>query len=186
MHYPLQSCLDLVRSNHCMDKTCELPHTDSITHTFLLRCTTTLILSSLYIHPMNMYYDLYLMDTDVSNFTTVSYQAEIILRLATKHDMGWYARNMVELQPLNRTIGLIGTARRYISHQVTSLKQQLCKNTNTRAHTQRLHHTRLNTSFAATAVTDTMKIYPFYDTTHEQHQTHLHCDEIHMLIHCLK
>ena len=48
---------------------------------------------------MNMYYDLYPIDTDVSNFTAVAYQAEIILHLATKPEMGWYARNINGIQP---------------------------------------------------------------------------------------
>ena len=72
---------------------------------------------------MNMYYVLYLVDTNVSDFTTVAYQAEIILRLATKLEMGWYACNMAELQKPNRTISFMGPTRRLITHQVTSWTQ---------------------------------------------------------------
>ena len=35
----------------------------------------------------------------VSDFIATTYQAGIILYLATKPDMGWYARNMSELEP---------------------------------------------------------------------------------------
>ena len=69
---------------------------------------------------MNMYYGLCPVDTDVSDFTTVAYNAEIILRLATKPEMIWYVRNMSELQSPNRTIGFMGPTRRLITHQATS------------------------------------------------------------------
>ena len=46
---------------------------------------------------MNMYYGLYPVDTDVSDFVATAYQAELIIRLATKPEMGWYARNMSEI-----------------------------------------------------------------------------------------
>ena len=83
-HASPQPCLALVHSNHWADKTCELPHTDHQTYPFPLRCTNTRIISPLYILPMNMYYGLYPVDTDVSAFTAIAYNAEIILRLATK------------------------------------------------------------------------------------------------------
>ena len=69
---------------------------------------------------MNMYYGLYPVDTDVSDFTTVTYNAEIIFRLATKPEMGWYARNMSELQSPNRIIGFMVPTRQLITHQATS------------------------------------------------------------------
>ena len=69
---------------------------------------------------MNMHYSMYPMDTDVSDFTAIVYQAEIILHLATKSKMGWYVRNMHELQKQNRTIGFMGPTRRLITHQTTS------------------------------------------------------------------
>ena len=59
-----------------------------------LPCDTTRIRSPLYFHPLNMYYGLYPVDTDASDFTAIAYQAEIILRLAIKPEMGWYARHM--------------------------------------------------------------------------------------------
>ena len=68
---------------------------------------------------MNMFYGLYPVDTDVSDFTACTYDAEIILRMATKPETGWYARNMSELQSPNRTIGFMGPTRRLITHQVT-------------------------------------------------------------------
>ena len=86
---------------------------------------------------MNMYYGLYPVDTDVSDFTADAYQAEIIIRLATKPEMGWYARNMAELQKPNRTIGYMGPTRRLITHQATSWTQQLYKDTDTRRDAQR-------------------------------------------------
>ena len=76
---------------------------------------------------MNMYYGLYSVDTDVSDFTAIVYSAKIILRLATKPEMGWYARNMSELQTPNRTIGCMDSTRRLITHQVTNWAQQLYK-----------------------------------------------------------
>ena len=96
-HASVQSCLALVHSNHWVDKTCELPYTDNRTCPFPLRCTSTRITSPLYILPMNMLHGLYPVDTDVSDFTVCAYNAEIILHLATKPEMGWYARNMSEL-----------------------------------------------------------------------------------------
>ena len=65
---------------------------------------------------MNMYYGLCPVDTDVSDFTTVAYNAEIILRLATKPVKGWYARSMSELQSPNRTIAFMEPTRRLITH----------------------------------------------------------------------
>jgi len=56
----------------------------------------TRVIPSLYIQPMNMYYGLYTVDTNVSDFKAVAYQAEIFLHLATKMEMGWYARNMMQ------------------------------------------------------------------------------------------
>lgn len=43
-----------------------------------------------------MYCTLYPVDTDVSDFITAAYQAEIILRLVAKSDIDWYVRNMSE------------------------------------------------------------------------------------------
>ena len=65
------------------------------------------------------------METDVSDFMAISYQAEIILHLVTKPEMGWYARNMYELQQPNCTIEFMGPTRRLIAHQATSWTQQL-------------------------------------------------------------
>ena len=44
-----------------------------------------------------MYYGLYPMNTAISEFIAAAYQVEIILGLANKPKMGWYARNMAEL-----------------------------------------------------------------------------------------
>ena len=81
---------------------------------------------------MNMYYNLYPVDMDVSNFTAVAYQAEVIQRLATKPEIGWYARNMTESQPPNRIICFTGPTKLIITHQVISWTQQLYKEKNTR------------------------------------------------------
>ena len=139
-HASPQPCFALVHSNHWADKTCELPHTDNLPYPFPLRCTSTRITSSLYILPMNMFYGLYPVDTDVSDFTACAYNAEIILRLTTKPEIGWYARNMGEFQSPNRTIGFMGPTRRLITHQATSWTQQLYKDTTARRDAQKFHH----------------------------------------------
>ena len=134
-----------------------------------------------------MYYGLYPVDTDVSEFTAVAYQAEIILRLATKPKMGWYARNMAESQKPNRTIGYMGPTRRLITHQATSWTHQLYKDTDTRRDTQRLHHPHPTTPMKTTAVTDAMKICLFCDTSDTSGDDpihYLHGDSIHLHVHC--
>lgn len=108
-----------------------------------------------------MYYGLYSVDTDVSDFTAMALNAEIILRLVTKPEMGWYARNISELQPLNRTIELMSPTRRFITHQVTSWTQQLNKDKNTRMDAQKFPLHNPTTPLAATTVTNTMKVCPF-------------------------
>ena len=143
-----------------------------------------LILSPLYYHLMNTYYGLYPVDTDVSDFTAVAYQAEIILRLATKPEMGWYALNMAELQKSNRTFGIIGPTRRLITHQATSWTHQLYKDNATRRDAQRLHHPHPTTLMTTTAVTDAMKICPFCDTSSSNTLQYLHGDSINLHIHC--
>ena len=82
-HASSQPYLALVHSIHWADKTCDIPHTDRQTYPFPLRCTNTRIISPLYLPPMNMYCGLYPVDTDVSDFTTIAYNAKIILHLAT-------------------------------------------------------------------------------------------------------
>ena len=72
---------------------------------------------------MNMYYGHYPMDTDVSDFVANAYQTELILRLA----IGWYARNMQELQPPNRTIGFTGP-----THCLSLTKQRARRSTYTK------------------------------------------------------
>ena len=69
---------------------------------------------------MNLYYGIYPVDTDVSGIIASAYQAELILRLATKPEMGWYARNMSEVQSPNRTFGFTGSTRRVITHQTAN------------------------------------------------------------------
>ena len=133
---------------------------------------------------MNMFYGLYPVDTDVSDFTACAYNAEIILRLATKPEMGWYARNMRALQSPNRTIGFMGSTRRLITHQATSWTQQLYKDTTTRREAQKLHHPEPSTPLAANTVTDAMKVCPFCDDSTPNTQLHLHGDSIHLHIHC--
>ena len=133
---------------------------------------------------MNMYYSIYPIDTDVSDFTAVAYQAKIILRLVTKPQMGWYARNMAELQKHNRTIGFMGPTRRLITHQATSWTHQLYKDNATRRDAQRLHHPHPTTLMTTTAVTDAMKICPFCDTSSSNTLQYLHGDSINLHIHC--
>ena len=85
---------------------------------------------------MNIFYGLYPVDTNVSDFTAWAYNADIILCLTIKPEMGWYARNMSDLQSSNRTIGFMGPTRRLITHQATSWTQKLYKDTNTRRDAQ--------------------------------------------------
>ena len=68
-----QPCIVLMYINHWADRTRELLYTDQMTHPFSMQRNTTRILSPLYFRPMNMYYGLYPIDTDVSNFTAVAY-----------------------------------------------------------------------------------------------------------------
>ena len=133
---------------------------------------------------MNMYYSLYPVNTDVFDFTAVAYQAESILRLSIKPEIGWYARNMAELQKSNRTIGFMGPTRRLITHQATSCTQQLYKDSDARRDAQWLHHPCPTTPMTTTAVTDAMKICPFCDTSRNITLQHLHGDIIHLHIHC--
>ena len=120
----------------------------------------------------------------MSDFAAVAYQAEIILRLATKPEMGWYAHNMAELQKTNRTIGYMDPTRRLITHQTTSWTQQLYKDTDTRRDAQRLHHPHPTTPMKTIAVTDAMKICPFCDTSVDSTLRYLHGDSIHLHVHC--
>ena len=161
-----QPRMALVHSNHWADKTCELPHTDPISHPVPLRCNTTRILSLLCIQPINMNYVLYPVDTDVSDFTAIVYQTEIILRLATKSEMDYYVRNMVKLQPPPLYIGFMGPTRRVITHQAIIWTYQLYKDKNTRVETQLLHHLHPATPLATTTVIDTMEIHLFCETAH--------------------
>ena len=115
-----QPGLTLVHINHWADKICELLLSVHSSPPFPITCAHSRITSPLYYYPMNMFYGLYPVDTDVSDFVATAYQAEQILRLATKPEMGWYARNMPELQLPNRTIGIAGPTRRVITHQATS------------------------------------------------------------------
>ena len=131
-----------------------------------------------------MYYDLYPVDTDVSDFTAIAYQAEIILRLATKPEMGWYTRHMHELQKPNRTIEFVGPTRRLITRQTTSWTQQVYKDKDSRLVAQRFHHSNPAKPLTKNAVTDRMKLCPFYSDTDDNPQTHLHGDSIHLHIHC--
>ena len=139
-HVHPQPCMDLIRSNPWADKRCKLPYIYQIPHPFPLRCNTTIILSPLFFHPMNMYYGIYPVDTDMSDFTTVTYYAEIILRLVSQPEMGWYARNMLKSHPPNRTIGFTGPTRRLITHQAISLTQHLYKDKYTQTEVQQIHH----------------------------------------------
>ena len=103
-----QPCYALVHSNHWVDKTCELPYAAPTTIQFPIPCSLVRITAPLYSQPMNLYYGLYPVETDVSDFIASAYQAELILCLATKPETGRYARNMSELQSPNRTIALWG------------------------------------------------------------------------------
>ena len=52
---------------------------------------------SLYVNSMDMYYVVYPVETDISDFTTVVYQVEIILRLINKLEVRFYTRNLTKL-----------------------------------------------------------------------------------------
>ena len=153
-----QPCFALVHINDWVDKTCELPYANTTNRPLPLPCSLVRITSALYSHPMNLYYGIYPVDTDVSDFIANAYQAELILRLATKPEMGWYARNMSKLQSPNRTISFTGSARRLITQQATSWTQQLYKDKHARAAAQRYNHSGPYIPLRATTVTDPMKI----------------------------
>ena len=119
-----QPCLALLHSNYWADKTCELPFSVHPSLPFPITYALSRITSPLYYYPMNMFYELYPVDTNVSDFVATAYQAELILRLATKPEIGWYARKIPELQPPNRTIGFKELTRRLITHQATSWTQK--------------------------------------------------------------
>ena len=105
----LQSCLALLHNNHWIDKTCELPNSVPNFPLFPLTCIHCRTALPLYCTPMTMYCGLYCVDID-------AYQNKLILWLATKSEMRWYAWNMPELQPPNRTIGFTGPTRQLITH----------------------------------------------------------------------
>ena len=131
-HHRPQPCLAMAHSNHWADKTCELPYSPNTAPSFPLQCLHQRITSPLYYSPMNLYYGIYPVDTDVSDFIASAYQAELLLRLAVRPEMGWYARHMSELQSPNRTFGFTGPTRRLLTHQATSWTQQLYKDASTR------------------------------------------------------
>ena len=90
----------------------------------------------LYYHPMNMYESLYPVDTDVSDFIVIAYQAEIIPRLSTMPELGLHARNISELQSPNRTLDFMGPTHHLITHQAIGWTQQLYKDKYSRAAAQ--------------------------------------------------
>ena len=122
---------------------------------------------------MNIYYGPYLVETDVSDFITVAYQAAIILRLSTNPRMGWYARNMSELQSPNSTINFKGPIRRLITYQATSWTQQLYKDKYSPAVAQQYHHPHPYTSLLKNTVIDSMKICLFYARSLANHNLYL-------------
>ena len=65
---------------------------------------------------MDIYYYISLVDADGFDFTIVAYQAEIILRLSAKPEIGWYTRNILELQSRNCIIGSIWPTKQLITH----------------------------------------------------------------------
>ena len=77
----------------------------------------------------------------------------------------------------------MGPTRRLITHQATSWTQQLYKDTDTRWDAQRLHHPHPTTPMKTTAVTDTMKIYPFCSTSDDNTLQYLHGNSIHLHVH---
>ena len=84
----------MARGNHWADKTCELPYATHTASPFTLQYLHTHITSPLYYSPMTMYYGIYPIDIDVSDFIASAYQVELLLRLAAQPEMGWYARHM--------------------------------------------------------------------------------------------
>ena len=141
---------------------------------------------------MNMNYGIYSLNTDVSDLIAIAYQANIILRLSTKSEMDWYARNMSKLQSPNSTINFKGPTRRFITYQVTSWTQQLYKDKHSPAVAQQYHHPHPYASLLKYTVIDPMKICPFYaqslanrniyltgtTNTHQIKYRHLDCTSI--------
>ena len=96
-HTRPQLFMVLVYSNHWTNKTWELQYTNQTSRPFPLKCNTTRTLVSLYVNSMDMYYGVYPVETDISDFTTVVYQVEIILQLINKPEVRWYTRNLTKL-----------------------------------------------------------------------------------------
>ena len=68
-----QPCLALIHSNHWADKTCELPFSLPSSHPFSITCVHSRITFPLYYYPMKIFYGLYPVDTDVSDFVATAY-----------------------------------------------------------------------------------------------------------------
>ena len=112
-----------------------------------------------------MYYGLYNIDTYVSDFTAIAYQAEIIIRSTARPEMGWYACNIKVIQTFNRTIGFKEPTRHLITHHSTSWTHQLYKDKNMRVDVQRFHHPYPTKTLTTTIVIDITKVYSFYEDT---------------------
>jgi len=97
--------------------------------------------------------------------------------------MSWYARNMSELQPPNRTIGFTRPTRGLINHQTTSWTQQLYKDKHTRVAPQRDHQPHPYTPLQINTVTDPLKICPFCAQLSPTRTLYLHGDITHLHVH---
>ena len=114
----LSFCLALAHKNHWADQKAELLHSVKHSHWFFLPCSQHRIRMPLYTHPFTLtfYYELCPIDTDVPSVIHHSYQHELISYLASRSEMGWFARHHHNLPAPNSKIGYMGTIRSLITH----------------------------------------------------------------------
>ena len=138
------------------------------------------IRSPLYNPPFILYYRLYSIDSDVSTFLHNLYQAELLARLATKPEMGWYARHTQELESPNHTIGSTDPTRRLLTQQATNWTQHMYKSQTTRTLTTHTH--QLHKDIKSTTITNTIQTCPFCATSprHTSLRPLLHGDSVHL------
>ena len=111
-------------------------------------------------------------------------KAFLYYNYSTKPEMGWYVRNVSELQSPSRVISFTGPTRRLITHQAISWTQQLYKDKHTQVVAQKYHHPNPYTPLRQNTVTDPMKICPICSPGFPTSNLFLYGDSIHLHIHC--
>ena len=175
-----QPCLALAHANHWADITADIPTQQPPYTQFPCPTSNYRIRSPLYTPSFNLNYGLYPIDSDVSAFLHQLYQDELLARLVTKPEMGWYARHAHELELSNRTIGYTGSIHRLLIHQATSWTQHLYKSQTARTLVAQTHHPPEQIK------PTTMKTCPFCTTPLQTTglQPLLYGDSVHLHNHC--